>query len=149
MTKEKIYSEVFSILQMLGNKYIEKVPKGLMEIIESRRDTKYNPKYINSEPLENQGISRETLSMIALIHLNYWCDSDIEKSELKEVLKSNEFEVENSTDDLINKVEIKEEEEKDKEERIREELKKEIDGKLKEKRKNRSILSKLKRKMKG
>lgn len=149
MTKEKIYSEVFSILQMLGNKYIEKVPKGLMEIIESRRDTKYNPKYINSEPLENQGISRETLSMIALIHLNYWCDSDIEKSELKEVLKSNEFETENSTGDLINKVEIKEEEEKDKEEKIREELKKEIDGKLKEKRKNRSLLSKLKRKIKG
>lgn len=149
MTKEKIYSEVFSILQMLGNKYIEKVPKGLMEIIESRRDTKYNPKYINSEPLENQGISRETLSMIALIHLNYWCDSDIEKSELKEVLKSNEFETENSTGDLINKVEIKEEEEKDKEKRIREELKKEIDGKLKEKRKNRSLLSKLKRKIKG
>ncbi len=146
MTKEKIYSEVFSILQMLGNKYIEKVPKGLIEIIETRRDIKYNPIYIDSKPIEEQNVSRETLSMIALIHLNYWCDSDIEKSELKKVLKAN-TDQKDELETVSQKVEINIEDEKLKEERIRLELEQEIQEKLKQKRKDRSLLSKFKKKI--
>ena len=146
MTKEKIYSEVYSVLQMLGNKYIEKVPHGLMEIIETRRDITYNPKYINSEELENQGISRESLSMIALIHLNYWCDSEVEKSELKGVLLTQDDSIDKKIEKAKNIVTLKEETEIERKEKIREELNKEIEEKIKQKRKDRSFLSKLKSK---
>ncbi len=144
MTKEKIYSEVYAVLQMLGNKYIEKVPHGLMEIVETRRDITYNPKYINSEELENQGISRESLSMIALIHLNYWCDSEVEKSELKEVLLGKDDNLDKKISSITNIAASKEENEIDRENRIREELNKEIEEKIKQKRKERSFISKLK-----
>ncbi len=147
MTKEKIYSEVYAVLQMLGNKYIEKVPHGLMEIIETRRDITYNPKYISSEELEDQGISRDSLTMIALIHLNYWCDSEVEKSELKKVLLVENFLSEEEIEEAKGKASIKEETEINREEKIREELNREIEEKIKQKRKERSFLSKMKKKL--
>ena len=55
---------------------------------EKRQD--YNPKYDPKIKLEQQNIKRETLSMIALLYLNYWCDSDEEKEELKTLFKANE-----------------------------------------------------------
>lgn len=146
MTKEKIYSEVYAVLQMLGNKYIEKVPHGLIEIIETRRDITYNPKYINSEPLEEQGISRQSMSMIALIHLNYWCDTEVEKSELKEVLISHDIDVDKDLDKIATKANEKQETEEERDKRIREDLDKEIENKIKQKRKERSLFSKIKKK---
>lgn len=147
MTKEKIYSEVYAVLQMLGNKYIEKVPNGLLEIIETRRDITYNPKYISSEPLEEQGVSRESMSMIALLHLNYWCDTEIEKSELKEVLISHDINLNEDLDEVSLKANEKQETEQERDKRIREELEKEIEDKIKQKRKDRSLFSKLKKKI--
>lgn len=147
MTKEKIYSEVYAVLQMLGNKYIEKVPNGLMEIIETRRDITYNPVYINSEELENQAIARESISMIALIHLNYWCDSEVEKSELRDVLLLQNIDVDNNLEKAIDKAVEKEETEKEREECIRNELNLELEKKIKQKRKDRSVFGKLKKKM--
>lgn len=146
MTKEKIYSEVNAVFQMLGNKYIEKVPHGLMEIIETRRDITYNPIYINSIPLEEQGISRDSLSMIALIHLNYWCDTEVEKSELKEVLVFNDIDISEELEKLNKRAFLNNETEEEREKRIREELDKEIETKIKEKRKDRSLFAKLKKK---
>lgn len=146
MTKEKIYSEVYAVFQMLGNKDIEKVPHGLMEIIETRRDITYNPIYINSIPLEEQDISRDSLSMIALIHLNYWCDTEVEKSELKEVLVFNDIDISEELEKLNKRAFLNNETEEEREKRIREELDKEIETKIKEKRKDRSLFVKLKKK---
>ena len=42
--------------------------------------------------LEKQNVSKKALSMVALIHLNYWCDSVEEKNELKKIFKENEEE---------------------------------------------------------
>ena len=146
MTKEKIYSEVYAVLHMLGNKYIEKVPHGLMEIIENRRDITYNPIYVSSVSIEDQGISRDSLSMIALIHLNYWCDSELEKSELKKVLSINKIDLE-KVEKAKEKNKQKEEDEALREEIIRYELDKEIEDKIKTKRKERSALSRIKKKI--
>ena len=41
--------------------------------------------------LTEQGISKEALSMIALIHLNYWCENEQEKAELIKIFKSNDY----------------------------------------------------------
>lgn len=50
----------------------------------------YNPYYDSSIALEQQNIRKESISMIALFHLNYWCSSPEEKQELKEMFKDNE-----------------------------------------------------------
>ena len=49
----------------------------------------YSPKYDIETISEDKSIKRETLSMIALFHLNYWCDTE-EKQELKNLFKRND-----------------------------------------------------------
>lgn len=88
-TKE-IYSEVYQVLNLLGNEYIDKLPKSLLNMLEEKRDINYNPQYIEDIPLNKQNIKKETLAIIALLHLNYWCENEKEKLELKQVLKNNE-----------------------------------------------------------
>ncbi|MCI8587032.1 MAG: hypothetical protein HFJ49_00275 [Clostridia bacterium] len=87
-TKE-IYSEVYSIINTLGKEYANKLPMKLYNIIEENRLEGYNPQY-KSIDLKNQKIKRESLAMIALFYLNYWCDSKEEKQQLKELFNSNE-----------------------------------------------------------
>lgn len=87
---QEIYSEVYSILNLLGESYIKKLPVSLFNMIKDERKQDYNPKYDSIVNLEQQNIKRDSLSMIALLHLNYWCNSDEEKNELKKLFKTNE-----------------------------------------------------------
>lgn len=88
-TKE-IYSELYQILNLLGNDYIDKLPKSLFNMLEEKRDINYNPQYTDKIPLHKQNIKKETISIMALLHLNYWCENEKEKLELKQMLKNNE-----------------------------------------------------------
>lgn len=88
-TKE-IYSEVYSVLNMLGDSYITKLPSSLYKMIKEEKLNEYNPYYDSSIELEQQNIRKESISMIALFHLNYWCSSSEEKQKLKELFKDNE-----------------------------------------------------------
>ena len=85
-----MYSEVYSILNLLGSSYITKLPKSLFKMIEEEKSSTYNLQYSEDQSLSEQNIKRESLSMIALFHLNYWCNSDEEKEQLKQLLKNNE-----------------------------------------------------------
>lgn len=87
---QEIYSEVYSILNLLGESYIKKLPVSLFNMIKEEKKQNYAPKYDSKINLEQQDIKRETLSMLALFHLNYWCDSEEEKNELKTLFKTNE-----------------------------------------------------------
>ncbi len=88
-TKE-IYSEVYQVLNLLGNEYIDKLPNSLFNMLKEKRNIGYTPQYIEDIPLNKQNIKKETLSIIALLHLNYWCKNEKEKLELKQMLKNNE-----------------------------------------------------------
>ena len=87
-TKE-MYSEVYSILKLLDEKYVKKLPVKLYDLIEKNRLEDYNPIYNPSESLLNQNIKRETLAMLALFELKYWLETDEEKNEFKACLKRN------------------------------------------------------------
>lgn len=88
-TKE-IYSEVYSILNLLGNNYVSNLPDSLYNMIKQEKLESYNPKYVDTLNLEEQNIKKESIAMIALFHLNYWCNSNEEKEELRKVFKDNE-----------------------------------------------------------
>ena len=90
-TIKEIYSEVYSILNLLGDKYISKLPNSLYKMIEEKKSETYNPTYNSINNLKNQNIKRESISMIALFHLNYWCNSEKEKQNLRNIFKENEI----------------------------------------------------------
>lgn len=81
-TKET-YSELYQILNFLGNEYIDKLPKSLFNMLKEKRDTNYNPQYTDNMPLCKQSIKEETIAIMVLLHLNYWCENEKEKLELK------------------------------------------------------------------
>ena len=66
------YSEVYGILLMLGNSYIEKIPDTIMDIIMSRLDKDNIPTYSFNDFSDISGISDNARKMIELISLKYW-----------------------------------------------------------------------------
>lgn len=90
----EIYSEVYSILNLLGDNYISRLPKKLYEIIENKRDFDYQPKYSFEVTLDKQDLRKESISMIALFQLKYWCNSEEEKRNLQKIFSDNEIEKE-------------------------------------------------------
>lgn len=100
-TKE-MYSEVYSILNLLGEPFIKKIPKNIYKIIQDTRSLTYTPIYDENISLNKQQIKRETLSMIALLHLNYWCDTEEEKANLNQMLKQNDYKYQNKLKEKYN-----------------------------------------------
>ena len=88
-TKE-IYSELYQILTLLGEEYIEKLPHNLPKLLEENRNLEYIPQYTGKIPFNQQQVRKETLAILALIHLNYWCEDDEEKQKLLQMLNKNE-----------------------------------------------------------
>ena len=85
-----MYSEVYGILKALGDKYINKLPKTVLKVITESKEENYNPEYSMSIPLKEQKINRKSLAMIALLHYNYWCETEEDRVKLKNILETNE-----------------------------------------------------------
>ena len=86
--RDRVYSEVYSILNMLGSRYIGKLPKKLYRLIESKKSDEYCLQ-VNSIRDLNGSVQRETLALIALLHLNYWCCDQQERYVLQRIFREN------------------------------------------------------------
>lgn len=84
-----MYSEVYEILEILGPKYINRIPSQLYEHIENKRNKDYSCNINNYEPIENQNISNETIEFISFINLKYWADEK-ERKSLVSIYNENE-----------------------------------------------------------
>ena len=62
-TKE-IYSEVYQVLNLLGNDYIDKLPTSLINMLREKREVNYNPQYTDDIPLNEQNIKKESMSEV-------------------------------------------------------------------------------------
>lgn len=90
-----VYSEVNAVLDSISEEYKSKVPIKLIRLIKKYKNDLYSVTYDLNKPLHEQNISKEALSMIALIHLNYWCKDENEKKELYKIFQDNEIKNEN------------------------------------------------------
>ena len=117
ITTKEMYSEVYGILKALGDKYINKLPKTVLKVITESKEENYNPEYSMSIPLKEQDINRKSLAMIALLHYNYWCETEEDRAKLKNILETNEekhqkeMQEKYSNDKIFNKAITKIEEE--------------------------------------
>ena len=84
------YSEVCTILNMLEGEYRERVPRKIIDFFEEERDKEYNPIIDVNIPLEKQNLRRKTIVLLAILNLNYWCDSEEEKQEILDSFAKNE-----------------------------------------------------------
>ena len=89
MATKETYSEVYEILNLLGNEYINKLPSKLYKLIEVSKSDSYN-KILTKQDLKSGNVKRESIAIIALFHLKYWCKSNEEKSNLQKLFSDNE-----------------------------------------------------------
>ena len=85
------YAEVDEILKLLEDTYIEKIPEKIRNFFKEERDKDYKPQINMEKPLIEQNLKRETIILLTILNLNYWCE-DEEKQELLNELAKNEKE---------------------------------------------------------
>lgn len=93
------YAEIYEILKLIEDEYVNRIPKKIMDFFEEERDKEYKTIIDVNIPLDEQNLKRETMVLLAILNYNYWCDSEEEKKEIQE--------------ELIRNSEIKEQEEKE------------------------------------
>lgn len=86
----RAYAEVDYIINHMNQKYIDKVPQRMKEFFSSLKDPNYVVKINPYVPLQNQGLQRYTLEIIALLHLKYWCEDEERKKELYDIMLKNQ-----------------------------------------------------------
>ncbi len=88
------FAETSEILKQLGKKYIDKIPKEVLNLIEEQKNKNINFKFDINKKIADQKIHDETLELLAYINYNYWLDSN-EKNNFEKVLQKNFNEIEN------------------------------------------------------
>lgn len=86
------YAEIDEILNLLEDKYRDKVPEKVRAFFKEEKMVDYKPTIDVNTPLIQQNLKRETIVLLAILNLNYWCDTSEEKQEILDELSMNEKE---------------------------------------------------------
>ena len=70
--------------------YKEKIPKKLMKLFEENSAEDYEFHLDLTRPLQEQELNSKTLALLAMLNLNYWCETEEEKQELIKHYTENE-----------------------------------------------------------
>ena len=90
----KAYAEVLLILSYMEQKYIDMIPKKLLELFNEEKDKNYQPNINPNISLAEQNLQRKTLALLAMLNLNYWCEDENEKKELLKMYSENDKKIE-------------------------------------------------------
>ena len=87
---KQTYSEIDEFLELLDEKTRNEVPTKLREFFKKEKDNNYHKGINPNISIKEQNLKKETLALIALLNLQYWCKDEKEKERLKQVYASNE-----------------------------------------------------------
>ena len=96
------YSEIDTFLNLLNEEDRNKVPKKLRELFKREKDPKYIKDINPNVPIAKQHLKKETLSIIALLNLQYWCEGEIEKARLMAIYKENDNKYSRQLEEKLN-----------------------------------------------
>ena len=78
------YAEIDEILNLLEDDYRERVPKKVRDFFKEEKIKDYHPEIDIEKPLIEQNLKRETMVLLAILNLNYWCENEEEKTAFSE-----------------------------------------------------------------
>ena len=84
------YSEIDEFLGLLSIEQRNEVPQKLRDLFTQEKDSNYRKGIDPTIPIKEQNLKEETLALIALLNLQYWCKDESEKQRLKNVYSKNE-----------------------------------------------------------
>lgn len=84
------YSEIDEFIDLLTIEEQNEIPKRLREFFKEQKDSEYVKNINPNIPIKEQNLLEETLALIAMLNLQYWCKDENEKERLKSVYAQNE-----------------------------------------------------------
>lgn len=75
------YSEVLEILKYISIEDYNKIPKNKIELFETNANNNYNFTYNPNKTLDEQGVSKITKGIIAILFRDYWAN-DIQRKKV-------------------------------------------------------------------
>jgi len=104
ITKDDImaYAEVDHVIHHMNEKYLAKLPEKLIYFFENIKDPEYEVHIEPYKPLQDQGLKRYALEILAILHVKYWCESEERKKELLSKMRENQEKLEQQMRDKYN-----------------------------------------------
>ena len=84
------YTEIDNFIELLDEYTKNKIPIKLRELFKIEKDKHYIKNINPNKPIDEQNLKEETLALIAMLNLQYWCEDEKEKARLKQVYLNNE-----------------------------------------------------------
>ncbi len=109
LNTRKAYSEIDEFLSLLKEEQRNKIPQKLREFFNEEKDKQYTKGISVDKDIKNQNLMEETLAIIALLNLQYWCEDEAERQRLKDVYAKNEklwqdaFQIKFDSDEIFKK----------------------------------------------
>ena len=107
----KAYVEVLEILSQMEQKYVDMIPKKILDLFYEEKDKDYKANINPNISLTEQNLQRKTLVLLAMLNLNYWCKNETEKQAMLQMYADNDKKIEAekrkkyNTDNLFKKKE--------------------------------------------
>lgn len=90
VNRKKSYVEILEILKYVDKAYVDKIPKKLIDFFKENKAMDYDFKYDSTLEISKQKLHKSTIVLLAMLNLNYWCDSEEHKKELIKKYNENE-----------------------------------------------------------
>ena len=84
------YTEKDNFIELLDEYNKNKIPQKLREYFKKEKDGEYIKNINPNQPIKEQNLKEETLALIAMLNLQYWCEDENEKQRLKAIYAENE-----------------------------------------------------------
>lgn len=106
ISRRNSYVEVLEIIKYMDKIYIDKIPQKLIQFFGENKAKDYEFKYNSALELDKQNLNDNTLVLLAILNLNYWCEDEEHKKELIAKYNENEEKYQNELREKYNPDEI-------------------------------------------
>ena len=94
----KAYSEVYEFLNKLPRTERNRIPKDVINIFRYYGGKDYKKNIDEKKSISEQNFSNEAINIIAMLNVDYLCDSELEQEFYKNVYKKNEIDYQKRID---------------------------------------------------
>ena len=91
LERRKAYTELLEVLKRVDTSLVSKIPPELLNFFKEYKINEYEYMYDENLSLSEQKLNSITLSLLAMLNLNYWCEDEEHKKELLRKYNDNEI----------------------------------------------------------
>lgn len=124
-------SETLHYLKGINQDDVDKIPKRFMLFLKENADDNYSCDFDYNKPLKELNLKDETRGLIAMICLNYWCETEEQKNEFSKHLNKNEQKYQEELKKIYNTDNLFKKNNSDNREKLKSEIKNELPAEIK------------------